>query len=111
MSDMTLSGLGSALALLLTFLFGLGALLNLAGPGFVLRLYRRWDYPRGFHYVVGFMQGLTALFLAIPETRIWGGILGAMVLFVAIVSLLNHRKYVYALPAIVLMLAIAPAMV
>jgi hypothetical protein len=57
------------------------------------------------------MQGLTALFLAIPETRIWGGILGAMVLFVAIVSLLNHRKYVYALPVIVLMLAIAPAMV
>ena len=111
MSDMTLSDLGSGLALLLSLLFGLGALLNLAGPDFLVRLYRRWDYPRGFHYVVGLMQGLTALFLAIPETRIWGGILGAIVLFVAIVALLNHRKYFYAVPAMVLMLAIAPAMV
>ena len=111
MSDMTLSDLGSALALLLTLLFGLGAMLNLAGPALVLRLYRRSEYPRGFHYVVGLIQGLTALFLAVPQTRIWGGILGAMVLFVAIVSLLNHRKYVYAVPAIVLMLALAPAMV
>ena len=111
MSDMTLSDLSSDLALLLSLLFGLVAMLNLAGPGFVLRLYRRWDYPRGFHYVVGLIQGLTALFLAIPQTRIWGGILGAMVLFVAIVSLLNHRKYAYAVPAIFLMLALAPAMV
>jgi hypothetical protein len=107
---MTLSDLGSDLALLLTLLFGLAATLNLAGPGFVLRLYRRWDYPRGFHYVAGLIQGFTALFLAVPQTRIWGGILGAMVLFVAIVSLLHHRKYAYAVPAIVLMLALAPAM-
>jgi hypothetical protein len=111
MSDMTLSALGSGLTLLLTLLFGFGALLNLTGPDFVVRLYRRWEYPRGFHYVVGLIEGLTALFLSIPETRIWGGILGAMVLFVAIVSLLNHRKYAYAVPAMVLMLAIAPAMV
>ena len=111
MSEMTLSDLGSALALLLTLLFGLSALLNLSGPSFVVRLYRRWNYPRGFHYVVGLVEGLTALFLAIPETRIWGGILGAMVLFGAIVALLNHRKYAYAVPAIVLMLALAPAMV
>jgi hypothetical protein len=33
-----------------------------------------------------------------------------MVLFVAIVSLLHHRKYAYAVPAIMLMLALAPAM-
>jgi hypothetical protein len=110
MSDMTLSDLGSDLALLLTLLFGLAAALNLAGPNFVLRLYRRWDYPRGFHYVAGALQGFTALFLAVPQTRIWGGILGAAVLFVAVVSLLHHRKYAYAVPAIVLMLALAPAM-
>ena len=110
MSDMTLSDLGSDLALLLSLLFVLVAVLNLAGPGFLLRLYRRWDYPRGFHYVVGLIQGLTALFLAVPETRIWGGILGAMILFVTVVSLLNRRKYLYALPAILAMIAIAPAM-
>jgi hypothetical protein len=31
-------------------------------------------------------------------------------LFVTIVALLNHRKYGYAVPAIVLMLALVPAM-
>ncbi len=44
------------------------------------------------------------------QTRIWGGILAAMILFVAVVSLLNHRKYFHALPAILAMLAIAPAL-
>ena len=91
-------------------MFGAGAVLNLAAPGFVRRVYQRWDYPRGFYYVVGLAQGLTALFLAVPETRIWGGILGAMILFVTVVSLLNHRKYLYAVPAILLMVALAPAM-
>jgi len=111
MSEMTLSELGNYLAVALALFFGLVAMVNLLAPTFVLRLYRRWNYPRGFHYVAGVTQALTALFLAIPETRIWGGILGAMVLFIAIVSLLHHRKYAYAVPAIVLMLALAPAMV
>jgi hypothetical protein len=31
-------------------------------------------------------------------------------LFVTTVSLLNHRKYLYALPAILVMIALAPAM-
>jgi hypothetical protein len=54
--------------------------------------------------------GTTALFLSLPQTRIWGGVLGAMVLFITVVSLLNHRKYLYAVPAILLMVALAPAM-
>ena len=54
---------------------------------------------------------LTALFLFLPQTRIWGGVLGAMVLFVTVVSLLNRGKYAYAVPAMLLMVALAPAMV
>ena len=111
MSELTLADLGNYLALSLALFFALAAALNLLAPAFVVRLYRRWDYPRGFHYVAGLMQGLTALFLVVPQIRIWGGILGALVMFVAIVSLLNHRKYAYAVPVIVLMLALAPAMI
>jgi hypothetical protein len=110
MSDITLSSLGELIALILTALFTLAGTLNLAAPDFVLRLYRRWNYPRGFHYVAGLAQGLAALFLAVAQTRIWGGILGALILFVVIVSLLHHRKYAYAVPAILVMLALAPAM-
>ncbi len=111
MSEITLSDPGNIIALVLTTLFALCAALNLAAPAFLRRLYRRWDYPRGFYYVVGVAQGMTALFLAVPQTRIWGGILGAFVLFATTVSLLNHRQYVYAIPTVLMMMAIAPAVV
>jgi hypothetical protein len=110
MSEIALSHWGDGIALVLTILFTLAATLNLAAPDFLRRFYRRWDYPSGFYYVVGVAQGIIALFLAVPETRIWGGILGALVLFATTVSLLNHRQYAYAIPAILMMIAIAPAM-
>lgn len=98
------------IASLLAGLFGVGAALNLAAPGFVRRAYRRWAFARGFHYVVGSAQALAAIFLALHQTRIWGGILGGAILFVTVVALLNRRQYLYALPAILAMIALAPAM-
>ena len=38
-------------------------------------------------------------------------VFAALLLFVTIVSLLNHRKYIYAVPAILVMVALAPAMI
>jgi hypothetical protein len=105
-----MSEIANFLAEILAGLFGLSAVLHLAAPGFVRRIYQRWAFARGFYYVVGAAQSLAALFLAVHQTRIWGGILGAVILFVTVVSLLNRRKYLYALPAILAMIAIAPAM-
>ena len=105
-----MSELGNLMALMLAALFGAGALLNLAAPGFVRRIYQRWAFARGFYYVVGAAQALTALFLVLHQTRIWGGILGAMILFATVVTLLTRRQYLYALPAILAMIALAPAM-
>jgi hypothetical protein len=105
-----MSETANSIALILAAFFALAAALNLSAPGFVRRVYQRWAFARGFYYVVGLAQALAALFLAMPETRIWGGILGALILFVTVVSLLNHRKYLYAVPAILLMVALAPAM-
>jgi hypothetical protein len=95
---------------LLAALFTFAGLLHVAPLPIIRDGYRRWQYGRGFHYVAGIAQLFAALFLAIPETRIWGGILAAAILFVAVTSLLNHRRYLYAVPAILLMVAIAPAM-
>jgi hypothetical protein len=105
-----MSEIADLLAEILAGLFGLSAIVHLAAPGFVKRVYQRWAFARGFYYVVGAAQAMAALFLAVHQTRIWGGILGGMILFVTIVSLLNRRKYLYALPAILAMIAIAPAM-
>ena len=105
-----MSEIGNLIADLLAALFALSAGVHLAAPGFVRRVYQRWAFARGFYYVVGAAQSLAALFLALHQTRIWGGILGAVILFVTVVSLLNRRKYLYAVPAILAMIALAPAM-
>jgi hypothetical protein len=101
-----MSEIANVIALMLSGLFALAALLHVLAPGFV----RRWEFGRGFYYVFGAAQALTALFLAVPQTRIWGGVLGALILFVTAISQLNRRNYVYAVPAILALAAIAPAM-
>jgi hypothetical protein len=107
---MSIAVLSNIIAVSLATLFGLAGALHLAAPRPLREAYRRWQFARGFYYVAGTAQLFAALFLAVPQTRIWGGILAAMILFVAVVSLLNHRKYAYALPAILVLLAIAPAL-
>lgn len=94
----------------LALLFAAAALLHLASPGFLTRGYQGRGYGHGFHYAVGIALSLAALFLAIAETRIWGGVLGAMILFFTATSLLNREKYLCAAPVILLMIALAPAM-
>ena len=105
-----MSEISDVTAELLAGLFAVAAVLNLAAPSFVRRIYQRWAFARGFYYVMGAAQALAAVFLAVHQTRIWGGILGAMILFVTVVALLNRRQYIYALPAILAMIALAPAM-
>jgi hypothetical protein len=105
----SLATIGNLAAVFLSGLFGLFAVLHLAAPPFVVRAYQRWRFPRAFHYVAGSAMALTAIFLGVSETRIWGVILGAMILFVAIVSLLNRGKFGYAFPAMLLMAALPAA--
>lgn len=94
----------------LALLFAGVGLLHMVAPYGLRMAYRRWQFGRGFYYVVGIAQLFAALFLAIPQTRIWGGFLAGTILFLTVVSLLNHRKYFHAAPAILVLMALAPAM-
>jgi hypothetical protein len=94
----------------LSVLFAVMAVLHLSALRPVAALYRRWQYARGFHYVAGSLQALTALFLWVEQTRIWGGILAAGLLFFTVVALVGRRHYLYAVPAMLAMAALAPAM-
>jgi hypothetical protein len=94
----------------LAILFALLAAAHLSALPVLAAVYRRWQYARGFHYVIGTLQAMTALFLWIDQTRIWGGILAAGLLFFTVVALLNRRHYLYAVPAMLAMAALAPAM-
>mgnify|MGYP001030762496 CR=1 FL=1 len=98
-------------AMALALLFAVLAAVHLLAAPPLTALYRRWHYARGFHYVLGLLQALTALFLWVDQTRIWGGILAAGLLFFTIVSLLNRRHYFYAVPVMLAMAALVPAMV
>ena len=90
--------------------FAASAAIHLRGGRKLRAAYAEWDYPRSFHRIVGISNLLAALFLARPETRIWGVALAAVILFIAVVTLLGHRRYTYALPGMLLMLALPPAL-
>ncbi len=90
----------------LATVFGAGGLLHLFG---LRGLYERLHYPRGFHRVTGTLMLLSAVFLAVGETRIWGVVLAGLVTFMATVTLLNHRQYAYAVPGMLVLAALAPA--
>jgi hypothetical protein len=106
---MTLATVSNAVALFLAGLFLLAGAAHIIGPRALRMGYRRWQYARSFRYVAGITQLFAALFLAMPQTRFWGGALAAVILFSAVVSLLNHGKYLYAVPAILMMIALVPA--
>ena len=106
---MTLIIISNIVASILAGLFLLLGAVHIIGPRGLRAVYRRWQFASSFRYVAGAVQLLAALFLAIPQTRLWGGALAATVLFTAVVSLLNHGKYLYAIPAILIMIAVVPA--
>lgn len=96
-------------ALILTWLFGLSAAIHLYGPVFLRARYRSWHFPANAHLVIGVLTLLAALFLSNPITRIWGVALAGLITFVTIVTLLNHGKYGYSLPAMLVLAALVPA--
>ncbi|HEX4272304.1 MAG TPA: DoxX family protein [Rhizomicrobium sp.] len=108
---MTLSHLLDLTFYGVTGVFLLAALVNLTGSSVVRAAYRAWDYAYApnFYRVVGVIELLAALFLALPQTRIWGVILGGGIAFFSVVALLKHGRYAWSLPAMLLLAALVPA--
>jgi hypothetical protein len=100
-----------AAAWLVASAFGLSAILHLAGLRALKDMYERWDYRRNSHRVIGVLNAITAAFLAIPQTRLWGVALAAAILFGAVVALLNRRQYLYAIPGMLLLAALPSAFI
>src|SRR4051812_27583149 len=89
-------------------LFAVAGIVNLAAFGSVREVYRSWDIPAGFYRSLGAIEIVAAVTLAMPELRAWGIALAAPILFGSIVMLLNHRRYLYAVPAVLIMAALVP---
>jgi hypothetical protein len=107
--DMTISDLFGLAFYGITGLFLLAAMVNLSGHPVVKAAYRSWNYPANFYRTVGAIEVLVVLFLALPQTRIWGVILGGSVAFFSVVTLLKNRQYGWSLPGMLLLATIVPA--
>jgi hypothetical protein len=94
----------------LAVILALTGLVQLAGLRFVRQAYENWEYPRGIHRVAGSLEIVAAAFLVMSPTRVWGVALAGMILFVAVVTLLSHRQYLAALPGMIMMAALVPAL-
>jgi hypothetical protein len=105
---MTLSDIFDLASYGVTGLFLLAAMVNLSGLPVVRRAYRAWDYPPNFYRVIGVMELMVALFLSLPQTRIWGVILGGFIAFFSVVTLLRHGRYALSVPGMMLLAALVP---
>ena len=84
-------------------LFAAAGFLFLVDPAPLSRLLADWGYGRNFARVFGLCALATALFLSIPQLRLWGLAVAGFVLFGITITLLERRKFLYALPGILLL--------
>jgi hypothetical protein len=87
----------------------IAGLVQMGGSRMVRAAYANWEFPAGLSVVTGALEIIAAVGLAMPELRVWGILLTAFIMFGAVVTLLSHRQYLYAVPAIMLMAALVPA--
>jgi hypothetical protein len=90
--------------------FALAGLVNVTAFGGVREIYARWDIPAAFYRTLGVVEIIAAALLAMPDLRAWGIAMAAPIMFGAIVMLLNHRHYLHAAPAFLVMAALLPGM-
>jgi hypothetical protein len=101
---MTISGISvaSATAWLLAFAFAGAGLFNAIGGAAVRAQFVRWGYPAWWNFVTAALELLSAALIVVPETRIWGLALGAMVLVAAIATVIWRRDYRHLPPGVAL---------
>jgi hypothetical protein len=90
--------------------FASAGLINVTASSAVREVYARWDIPGAFYRTLGIIEIIAAALLGMPHLRVFGIAMAAPIIFGAIVTLLNHRHYLYAAPAVLIMAALVPGM-
>jgi hypothetical protein len=87
--------------LLAVALAGAG-LFNAVGGEAVKAEFVRWGYPAWWNLVTAAIEGLGAVLIVVPGTRMWGLALGAMVMITALATIIWCREYKHLAPAVAL---------
>jgi uncharacterized membrane protein YphA (DoxX/SURF4 family) len=90
------------MAWLLAVAFAGAGLFNAIGGAAVQAEFLRWGYPAWWNFVTAAFEMLCAALIAIPETRVWGLALGAMVMMSAIATVIWRRDYQHLPPGVAL---------
>ena len=91
-----------------TTIFLITALVHLIGRPVMPSTFRASNYPVTFYRVIGAMGLIVTTFLIIPQTRLWGLILGGLIASSSIIALLRHCRYAWSLTAILVLVALVP---
>jgi len=92
----------SILAMVLSALFAVAGLINLAGLGPVKRDFARWGYPTWLRLLCGVLELSGAALLPGQQTRAWGLALAGVVMTGALFTLLRKREpFRHLAPALV----------
>lgn len=101
--------LPTLIALSLASICGGIGIVQLAGPRFLRDAYRGWNYSQRLRLATGLLDIAAAVMLVEPGFRGWGIVLAAILIFGSVVTMLNHRQYICAVWAVLMMAALAPA--
>src|ERR1022692_1749521 len=84
------------------------ALVHLSRRSVVPSALRFSKRPQTFYRMIGAVGLMVTAFLVIPQTRLWGLILGSLIASFSIVALLRHCRYAWSLTAILVLIALVP---
>ncbi len=88
----------NAMAWLLAFAFAGAGLFNAIGGAVAQAQFQRWGYPAWWNFVTAAVEVLSAALIVVPETRIWGLALAAVVLIAAMATVVRHREFQHLRP-------------
>ena len=94
--------------LLVAAFFGAGVF-NAIGTSGTQSDFARWGYPRWWSRFTGGLEIVSAVLIALPASRIVGLALGAIIIAVAVWTVLRHREFSHLVPlgAFVTVIALA----
>jgi uncharacterized membrane protein YphA (DoxX/SURF4 family) len=84
-------------------------IVNTIGTSGTRNDFARWGYPRWWGIVTGGLEISSAALIALPASRIFGVVLGAVIIAAAIFTVLRHRDYAHLPPLSVFVSLIALA--
>lgn len=90
----------SVIRWLLAAFFAFGAIGNIFASESILADYARWGYPSWFHYVTGFVELTTSILFA-TRFRLWGALLGSLIMAAAVTTVGLHGEYAHVIPPLV----------